>query len=222
MGEALTRSLALLAELDPTTLALFVAVCAFGEFAVGVPYVLEGVWLLMGYYLANHVLSVPNFIVLALAAQGGRQVGSICLYGAARAGTDPMARLCRKVGLARLIPQRVQKSRFFGRMCRPSPFSIAASRLVGLRIPVAFMLAARRDLKSLELGVLMSGIVWDALYVSVGLTVGATASLKPSEMLVVALAGLTALYVATFVVRRLVRALRQARRGALNAPADPQ
>ncbi|MDO8473368.1 MAG: hypothetical protein Q7T05_06065 [Dehalococcoidia bacterium] len=222
MGEALTRSLGLLTSLDPRTLLLLIVVCAVGEFAVGIPYVLESIWLLMGYYLGTHALSFSTLLVLWVAAQFGRQAGSMGLYYTARVGTYPLARLYRKLRISRFIPRAVQNSKVLDRMSRPSPFSIAVSRLMGLRVPMALMSAARHDVKSLMLGVLLSSIVWDTVYIVVGLTVGAKAGLKPVEMLLVSLGGLTVLYAVLFGIRRLTKSVRVSKRAVIDPPGKPE
>lgn len=210
MADALTRSLGLLAALDPRALALLVLVCAIGEFAIGIPYVLESIWLLTGYYLGAHTLSIWRMLALWLLAQCGRQAGSISLYYIAGLGTRTATRLDRRIHLSRLIPRAVLNSSVLDRVSRPSPFSIALCRLLGLRVPVALVSAGRHKLKPLLIGVLLSSVAWDAVYISVGLIVGTKASLKPVEMLLASLIGLTLVYLVTFAVRRLVKHLKPA------------
>jgi len=218
MGDSLTNSLGLVAALDPRALALLVLVCAVGELAIGVPYVLESIWLLVGFYLGAQMMSIWQVAVLWVAAQFGRQVGSICLYYVGRSGAGPVAKLYHKLRLSRFIPAAVLNSGVVDRVSRPSPFSIAFGRLLGLRVPLALLSAGRHDLKPLMIGVLLSSVVWDGVYISVGLLLGTKTSLKPVQMLLISLGGLTFLYLMTFVVRRLVRRFRAARPASDSTP----
>ena len=87
----------------------------------------------------------------------------------------------------------------------PSPFSVAAGRLVGLRIPMAMTMGAKQKLSHLVLGVLLSSIVRDGLYLILGRTVGAAVVPHPLSMLLYSLVGLTVLYVITVGIRYLFR-----------------
>ncbi len=210
MADALTRSLGLLAALDPRALALLVLVCAIGEFAIGIPYVLESIWLLTGYYLGAHMLSIWRMLALWLVAQCGRQAGSISLYYVAGLGARTATRLDRRIRLSRLIPRAVINSSMLDRVSRPSPFSIALGRLFGLRIPLTLTLAVQKRLKTLLPGVLLQSLVWDGIYMALGI-IGGTV-LKPVEMLAYSLIGLTALYILTFAIRHLSRNVLKLRR----------
>lgn len=210
MGDSLTNSLGLVAALDPRALALLVLVCAIGELAIGVPYVLESIWLLVGFYLGASMMSVWQVGVLWAAAQFGRQVGSICLYYVGRSGAGPVAKLYHKLRLSRFIPKAVLNSSVVDRVSRPSPFSIAFGRLLGLRVPLALLSAGRHELRPLLIGVFLSSVVWDGVYIIVGLAVGTKTTLKPLQMLLISLGGLTVLYLMTFLVRRLIRRLKPA------------
>ncbi|MDP2931936.1 MAG: hypothetical protein Q8O05_05500, partial [Chloroflexota bacterium] len=146
----IARILELTATLDPRTAFLLFIVCAVGEIGFGIPYILESVWLLIGYQFGAHVLSLSDLLVLWVAAQSGRQVGSIVLYHAARLGTTPLVRLYRRGGL-RFLPKLPVNAKMLDRVKMSSPFSVAFGRLVGLRIPLSLTLAVRRDAKTLSL-----------------------------------------------------------------------
>jgi hypothetical protein len=91
-----------------------------------------------------------------------------------------------------------------------SPFSIAYGRLLGLRIPLTITLAVKKRLVVLPAGVLLSSVVWDAIYITLGATAGRIAVLKPVQMLFASIAGLTLLYLVVFIVRRLLRRIQPA------------
>ena len=205
MEDTLARVLGFITTLDPKAAALLFAISAIGEFGIFVPYVLESVWLLIGYQSGIGVLSPFYLIGLWLAAQGGRQVGSMALYHLVRFGTTPLVKFYNKQQGSRFLPKMSASSKLLNRINLSSPFSVAFGRLFGLRIPLVLILAMRKNLKALSLGVLLSSIVWDTVYISLGATVGATAILSPIEMIFASVGGLTLIYVVTFIVRRFMR-----------------
>lgn len=201
----LRQALELTGTLDPRTAALLFIICAIGEFGLSIPYLLESAWLLMGYQFGRDILPFPGLLGLWLAAQAGRQAGAITLYHVTRLGAIPLARVFHK----RPNPQAPTKispsSKIINRISSLSPFSVALGRLFWLRFPMTLALALRKNLKTLSLGVLLSSLVWDTVYIAVGGIVGATAVLKPSQMFVASLAGLTLIYLATIIVRHFIR-----------------
>jgi membrane protein DedA with SNARE-associated domain len=86
-----------------------------------------------------------------------------------------------------------------------SPFTIAYGRLFGLRLPLTITLAVKRRPARLLAGVILSSIMWDGLYITVGATVGKTATLNPVQVLLGSVGGLTLLYLVTFLVRRWLK-----------------
>jgi membrane protein DedA with SNARE-associated domain len=69
---------------------------------------------------------------------------------------------------------------------------------------MALTMSAKQKLSNLALGVLLSSIVWDGIYLIVGRTVGSVLP-KTQYMLLYSLGGLTVLYVSTLAVRYLLR-----------------
>lgn len=205
LGDVVAQFLQLTASLDPRTAAFLFIICAIGEFGMSIPYVLESVWLLMGYQLGAGVLSPVHLLGLFLASQCGRQIGSIGLYNVARLGATPLTRLYYKYRSSRFWPKVPLNSRVVNRINFTSPFSVAYGRLFGLRIPVTITLAIKKSLATLQVGVLLSSIVWDGIYIALGATVGRTTALKPVQMLLASVVGLTLLYLVTYVARRFLR-----------------
>lgn len=208
LGDAIAQLLAFTTTLDPRTAAVLFFICAIGEFGISIPYVLETIWLLVGYHLVPHigseVLSPPHLVGLWLAAQCGRQVGALALYHTGRFGSTSLLRFYNNSRVSRFF-SRVAKSRVLKRIDLSSPFSVAFGRLFWMRIPLSLTLGVMKKLKTLSMGVLISSLIWDAVYISVGLIVGATAQIKPLQMFIYSLAGLTLIYLITFLVRRLIR-----------------
>jgi hypothetical protein len=89
-----------------------------------------------------------------------------------------------------------------------SPFSIALGRLLGLGTPLTVTLGIKRQYKVLFLGVLLSSLVFDGIFIILGLVVGANALVKPTEMILFSLIGLTGLYVVVFAIRQASRFIK--------------
>ena len=166
----LSQILQLTANFDPRTAALLFLICAIGEFGVSVPYVLESVWLLAGYQLGSSVLSPVHLVGFWLAAQCGRQVGSIALFSVVRLSSSPLAKLYRKCTSSRFWPRVPVNTKVFTRINLTSPFSIGYGRLMGLRIPLTLTLSVNKHLKTLSLGVLLSSLAWDTAAAISGLS----------------------------------------------------
>lgn len=89
-----------------------------------------------------------------------------------------------------------------------SPFLVALGRLLGLGTLLSVTLGVKRRYKVLLLGVLLSSLVFDGIFIISGLVVGAKTSVKPIEMLLFSLIGLTGLYIIVFIARHLVRLIK--------------
>ena len=206
--------------LDPSMAVLLFVLCAIGEVGVSVPYVLESIWLLAGFHVGSGVLSPLHLAIMWLAAQCGRQVGALALYRIARFGMPSLVRFYHKIHLDRIFNKLLSKSGAAGRINLSSPFSVAYGRFIGLRIPMMLVMAAKKRPGMLALGVLLSSIVWDALYISLGAIFGSTVHIKPAYMLLVSLATLSVIYLVTFLVRLVIRRRRQSGRPVTDSPAQ--
>jgi membrane-associated protein len=186
-------------------IALFI-ICAIGEFHISIPYLLETIWLLSGYYVATGEFTPFQFILLWLVSLLGRLTGAIGLFYLAYFGSTPLINLYRKYFKGnlsdKLTSNPITRSKWFRNVNLFSPFSVAMGRLFWLRIPLTLFLGARKQIRALVLGILISSVVWDAIYILLGVAGGAVA-LKPMSMILYSLIGLTAFYVLTFAVRRL-------------------
>jgi hypothetical protein len=178
--------------------------CAVGEIGFGLPYVLEMMWLLAGYHLGVGELKPLDLLYLWLTAQAGRQVGSLVLFYSSMLGMIPIRKFYKRHVEGRLPKRQIISRKWLERLTNPSAFSVAIGRLIGLRIPMAVASSAKNRITNLVLGVLLSSIVWDGLYLILGATVGTKAP-KPQYMLLYSVSGLTALYLATLGIRYLFR-----------------
>lgn len=204
MENALSGVLQLIANLDPRVTLLLFGICAIGELGIiSIPYLLESAWLLVGYQFGAGALSPLYLLGLWLAAQGGRQAGALILYYLARLGTNPLMRLWQRFRNSRFISKTAAPSKVLNRINLASPFSVAFGRLIGLRLPITVTLAIKKTPRTLALGIMLSSVIWDAIYVLLGMTAGATAVLQPVHLFFISLGGLTVLYLVTFLIRRL-------------------
>jgi membrane-associated protein len=187
--------------------------CAIGEVGFALPYILETIWLLAGFQLAQGQISVQEVFYFWLIAQAGRQTGSLALYYSGILGMIPLKKLYYRYIQPRLPKKQLISPSIMKYLTNPSPFSIAIARLLGLRIPMALTMSLKHKLSHLVLGVLLSSIIWDGIYLIVGRVVGATVVPKPLNMLIYSLAGLTGLYLITLGIRHLFR-LRSTKKNA--------
>ncbi len=192
---------------NPSLIIFLYLICTIGEFGTSVPYLLETVWLLSGYHVATGVITPPQLIALWLAAQAGRQTGAAMLYYVSRFGSLPLMKLYRRYFEA-AVTDKITNSvpaRFIRKVNYSSPLSIATGRLFWLRIPITLTMAMRRQHRTLSLGIVLQSLIWDGIYIAVGGIVGASVQVKPFQMVIYSVVGLSVLYVVMFTVQRLKR-----------------
>jgi membrane-associated protein len=183
--------------------------CLIGEVGVSIPYVLESFWIVVGYNIATANLAPWYVLVLWLAAQAGRQAGSLGLYRIARFGIPALDKFFHKIHLDRFFHKIQARTGTVNRINLASPFSVAAGRMVGLRIPMMLVMAAKKKLGMLSLGVLLSSIVWDALYIAIGAIFGSTVKVEPQYMLLISLGVLTCIYLLTFAIKSIIQHVKK-------------
>lgn len=192
---------------SPTLVIVLLIICSVGEFSLSIPYLLETIWLMSGYNLGTGALSPFHIILLWLTAQAGRQMGAMVLFSLSRLGSTPLLKLYERyfqASLTKRLAGNTAPMRFIRRIDYLSPFSIALGRLYWLRVPITLTLGVKRQPRVLSVGVVLSSLVWDGTYIILGL-VGASATLKPLQMVMYSLAGLTILYAITFILRHIPR-----------------
>lgn len=208
MESFLQQALTFAGTFNPHLIVFLFLICAIGEFSVSVPYLLETVWLMTGFSFGAGTLSPVELVLLWLVAQVGRQIGAFALSNLGHFGSLPVMRLYQKYLENSVLKKRVKSgavsSTVIRKMRHLSPFSVAMGRLLWLRMAITLTLGVKRKQRLLAAGVLLSSLVWDGIYISLGV-VGAKTSLKPVQMVLYSLIGLSALYLATFLVRRLLR-----------------
>jgi hypothetical protein len=183
-------------------LSLFV-LCLIGEvIGLGIPYVLETALMLAGYQVSANVYAFFDVIIILLMTQAGRLTGTFIVYSFARTGS----RLALKI-TSFFRPKNGNGNSIFARMVKGinllSPFSVAAGRLLWLRYPLTLMLASQKKLRVLMLGTMLSSAIYDVTFLVIGAVVGANTRLKPFEVILLFMAGLTVVYIVFFTVQKL-------------------
>ncbi|MDD5127489.1 MAG: hypothetical protein PHR43_05285 [Dehalococcoidales bacterium] len=188
-------------DFSPKLVILLFFVLAIGEFGVfSIPYMLETVWLLSGYNFSNGIISFPQLALLWFSALSGRLVGAVALYYLSRLGSLPLKKLYQRYSPAE---NSTAPFKFLRKLNLLSPFSVALGRLFWLRVPLTLALAFLKRFKVLALGVLVSSIIWDGIYIVAGQAVGAHVLINPTRMILYSLMGISAFYAATFIIRWL-------------------
>ena len=210
LEQILADGLNLVSGFTPKIAIFIFLVCFIGEgFIISIPLVYDAVWLVAQYQLSARVLPWGDLLLLMLTGQVGRQAGALVLYSLSRKGTKFFLRFIAK-RIPRKDPEEDSPVKILQRIDSLSPFGVALGRLMWLRIPLTVLLGARKRLRTLMLGILISGIVYEGAYTAMGAVVG-TAKPKTPEVLIYFGAGLTAFYLLVFGVRMSFKALRRRR-----------
>jgi len=218
LTEFFSQGLALVGAFDLRVLVFLFLLCLIGE-AVGlfVPYLFEATWLLIGFQFSQRVVSPVYLMLLLLTCIAGREVGVLALYYISRSGSALITKytdhFMRRVNVNDTMPIKL----FRKIDILASPFSVALGRLLWLRIPLTLILGAKRKLKVLLLGVAISSLIYEGIYLTLGAIVGTTTTLEPFRLILYSLSSLTVIYGVTFTIRRLINILTKRRR-AIAAP----
>lgn len=160
-----------------------------------------------GYNLASGTLSPFHLLLLWLVALMGRESGVLLLFSISRLGSLPLTRLYEKY-----VEKRLKKfsgnDSWLSRMLPKlesyiSPFTIALGRLLGLGTPLTVLLGVKKRYRVLFLGVLLSSLIFDGIFLIMGVVVGVKTMLKPSQMILFSLIGLTVFYLVVFGIRQI-------------------
>jgi membrane-associated protein len=221
LQQFLAEVLRLVSDFTPNVgLALFL-ICFVGEaFVITIPVVFEMAWLAIGLQLNQGVLPVPDFLLMLLSAQLGRQAGALILYGISRRGTTFFSRFIAR-RLPRTLPHEgTTPGKLLSRIDSISPFGVAMGRMFWIRVPLTILLGARKKLKTLVLGIAISGTLYDCIYVALGAAFGSTLGPESDFILLYMMGGLAVLYVLVFGIRFAFKAIKKRldRRAAQRQP----
>jgi membrane protein DedA with SNARE-associated domain len=207
MSVLLSQALEITSTFNFKIAIILFLLCSIGEIGFALPYVLETIWLLAGYQLGTHTLFPVDLLKIWLVAQAGRQTGSLVLYYSGRLGMRPLTRLYKRYIEPNLPKRQIIPAGLIKHLTNPSPLSIAMGRLIGLRFPMALTVSARKRLANLALGVLISSIVWDGVYLIIGSILGPKVVPEKQNILLYSIAGLTLLYLTIIGTRLLIKYL---------------
>jgi VIT1/CCC1 family predicted Fe2+/Mn2+ transporter len=79
---------------------------------------------------------------------------------------------------------------------------------MGLGIPLTLTLAVKKKRRVLSTGILMSSLIWDAIYIILGYAGGTITKIKPAYMFLVSIGVVTVIYFITYFIKRLIRHYR--------------
>ncbi len=193
---------------DPRMALLLLVVCAIGEAGLTVPLLLETIWMTVGYNFISGNITFWHMLGLWCSAQIGRQIGAIVLYRIGRFGMPALTMFYHKIHLDRIYNKLMSKAGAVNRINLASPFSVAFGRLVGMRIPMTLVLAAKKKPWILALGVAMASIIFDGLFICVGVILGKI-EVKPAYTILITVGVLVVVYLITFSIRFLIKRRRQ-------------
>jgi membrane protein DedA with SNARE-associated domain len=212
------------ATLDPRMALLFFVICCLGEIGISILFLLEFLWVNVGINVGAGKMPPWHLLGLWLCAQVGRQLGSMILYRIARFGMPALTRFYHKIRLDRFINKLIARSGPIARINIISPFSVAFARLIGGRFPMLLVMAAKKRFRTLALGIVLSSIVFDGLYICVGAIFGMTIEdikqFNPLYTVLVTIGLLALIYLVTFTIRFFIKR-RQPREPAEDISAPP-
>jgi hypothetical protein len=206
------------ATLDPRMALLLFVICCLGEIGISILFLLEFLWVNVGLNAGVGKISPLHLLGLWASAQAGRQIGAMVIYRIARFGMPALTRFYHKIHLDRFINKLISKSGPIAHINIVSPFSVAFARLIGGRFPMVLLLAAKKRPGTLALGVILSSIVFDGLYISVGAIFGVTIEdikkFNPLYTVLITVGLLAVIYLVTFSIRFFIKRRRQSREPA--------
>jgi len=213
------------ATLDPRMALLFFVICCLGEIGISIIFLLEFLWVNVGINVGTGKMPPWQLLGLWLCAQAGRQLGSMILYRIARFGMPALTRFYHKIRLDLFFNKIIARSGPISRINITSPFSVAFARLIGGRFPMLIVMAAKKRFRMLALGVLLSSIIFDGLYICVGAIFGMTIEdikkFNPIYTVLITLGVLAVIYLTTFTIRYFIKRRRQASQSVNDLPAEP-
>jgi membrane-associated protein len=207
-----SQGLALIGPFDIRVLMFLFLLCLIGEAAgLFVPYLFEAVWISIGFQFSQRVLSPVYLALLLLTCIAGREVGALALYYVSRSGSALLIRYRNRFIPSADIINTSPLNMFRKIDITASPFSVALGRLLWLRIPLTLILGVKQKLKTLMVGVVISSLIYESIYLTLGAVVGTTTRLAPLRVILYSLAALTVIYGVTFIIRRLINSLTKRR-----------
>jgi membrane-associated protein len=176
------------------------------EFGISIPYLMETIWILVGYHMRSSSLSPFDIPIFLMIATSGRMCGATALYSLTGLGRNWITRTYQRF-FARVLRFDEARgdslpARVLSRINLFSSFAVAFGRLVWLKIPLTWTMSMKQNLKVLLGGVALSSIIWDLVYILIGVIVGTT-QLQPYQTVLCSIAALAIIYIGIYAARRL-------------------
>ncbi len=205
--EISSHVLALTGSLNPWLVVAILALFPLSEFGLSIPYLMESMWILVGYHARHSVPLASELPLLLAVAVCARCGGSTGLYSLVGLGRGWILRLYRRFFGFVLSAEGQNSSSLPARVLRRlnlfSPFTVALGRFIWLKVPITLTMSIRKDLRVLLIGVAISSVIWDSIYIAIGVIVG-SAQLEPWQTVLYSAGALTILYGTVFLIRRFV------------------
>ncbi|MBI2832498.1 MAG: hypothetical protein HYX79_09605 [Chloroflexi bacterium] len=139
-----------------------------GEGYIQVPLLMESIWMITGYQSSINSTALLNVSLIFLVAQTGRQIGISAIYLLVSAFNTP---------LSRFYASRIQKHKYYKKYLDNQCFynvkflslpSATLGMLTWLNGPIKLMLILNKKARILLLSTLLSGMVFDGIYMGIG------------------------------------------------------
>jgi membrane-associated protein len=182
--------------------------CIINEVGLSIPYLMEAIWILVGYHALSGEVPVYQVILLWLTAVSGRMIGAMILYSVLGLGSTWIMKLYRRLFGKFLNETKSEDKSLPMRLMRKinlfSPFSVAFGRLIWLKIPMTILLSMRKQYKTLLAAIALSSAIWEGTYIIVGV-IGGNTHLQPGWFVLYSMGALTIIYGLFFLVRQVMK-----------------
>jgi membrane-associated protein len=199
------------------------------EFGLGIPYLLETIWLLVGYHAMGGAISPTSVFVFCIISLIGREVGASMLYKISSSRINPLSKIVNRLSnmemdnlstsnpvkkylvnpITKVLNKMLsvqdlksgdRKKSLMEKYVRFSTFNVALGRFSWLKIPITISMGMMRRPLVLLTGVAIFSMAWDALYITLG-ALGAGDRVQPTIMLASTISGFILINAMVFVIR---------------------
>jgi len=178
------------------------------EFGIFVPYLMETVWLLIGYQMFAGSLSVVQVILLWIIAVSGRAIGIALFYRLIGLGSPWITKFYQRYFKIDVSQKLKDGNSVFIKVLRRvnifSPYTAAFGRLVGLKLPFTLTLSLKKRLRVMILALIISSIIYDTIYILAGF-IGGNIKLSPVMVILYSIVVLAVIYALSFSLRCIFR-----------------
>jgi membrane-associated protein len=208
-------------------------IALIAEFGLGIPYLLETIWLLVGYHAIGGTISPASIIICCTISLVGREIGAVALYHVSRSRINPLPGLVKKAAslefdskaspnllkkhillpvIKRLVKlfyscspvsDEIRREYLIEKYVQFSAFNVALGRFSWLKIPITITMGVARRPMTLFWGIAVFSIAWDGLYISLG-AFGAD-KINPLILVTATISGFMVINSALFFIRRYVQ-----------------